>query len=90
MTIRQEAYNLIDNLPDDSVKAVIQIMIRMAPASDKTEKKADCQSVSLKMQAFLRMQELRKKMPAYDLSTDQKDIYLKEKYGSFAWAGGTE
>ena len=29
MTVQQEAYHLIDQLPEDSVNAVIQIMVRM-------------------------------------------------------------
>ena len=31
MTLQQQAYRLIDSLPDDSVQVVIQVMQRMLP-----------------------------------------------------------
>ena len=37
MTIQQEAYKLIDSLSEDSVKAVIQVMIRMIPSQKNAE-----------------------------------------------------
>ena len=36
MTVQQEAYHLIDQLPEDGVNAIIQIMVRMIkPVSHK-------------------------------------------------------
>ena len=36
MTVQQEAYHLIDQLPEDGVNAIIQIMVRMIkPAPGK-------------------------------------------------------
>ena len=43
MTLQQQAYRLIDRLPDDSVQVVIQVMRRMLPR-DKDEAKTAAQS----------------------------------------------
>ena len=37
MTLQQQAYGLIDRLPDDSVQVVIQVMRRMLPHEVKVK-----------------------------------------------------
>ena len=37
MTVQQQAYRLIDQLPDECVKAVISIMTNMLPQDKKNE-----------------------------------------------------
>lgn len=38
LTIQQEAYKLIDTLPDDSVKIIIQLMYRMNSVPKQRQK----------------------------------------------------
>lgn len=88
MTIREKAYGLIDNLPEDSVRAVIQIMMRMVSAE---EKKKDCVSSSLlKKKAFFALQEMRKQGKKYIFSDEERASALEKKYGSFDWNGGSQ
>lgn len=61
MTVREEAYGLIDRLPEDSVKAVIQIMIRMAP--EKQKRIAHSASMSPKRKHFWNCKRYGKKGP---------------------------
>ena len=85
MTLQQQAYGLIDRLPDDSVQVVIQVMRRMLPA-DKDAVKTTARSsdsVTPKMKAYLRMQELRKETSKYDVSQAQRDAAMDEKFGTF-------
>ena len=85
MTLQQQAYDLIDRLPKDRVEVVIQVMIKMMPVeynsdtSSSFKKKED----SPKMRAYKRMQELRKETANYDVSADQREIALDQKFGSF-------
>ena len=88
MTVREEAYGLIDRLPEDSVRAVIQIMIRMSPDQKKKKKQSD--AVTPKMKAFQELQEMRKKGTDYVFSPDERASALDEKYGSFVGQGGAE
>lgn len=88
MTVREEAYGLIDSLPEDSVKAVIQIMTKMV--STKKIKK-DCVSSSLcKKEAFNALQEMRKQGKQYIFSDDERASGLEKKYGFFDWNGGSQ
>ena len=85
MTLQQQAYGLIDRLPDDSVQVVIQGMRRMLP-KDKDVVKTTVQpsdSVTPKMKAYLRMQELRKETSRYDVSEIQREAAMNEKFGTF-------
>ena len=85
MTLQQQAYGLIDRLPDDSVQVVIQVMRRMLPR-EKEAVKATVRSsdtVSPKMKAYLRMQELRKETSRYDVSEAQREAAMDEKFGTF-------
>ncbi len=88
MTVREEAYGLIDRLPEDSVKAVIQIMIRMAPEKQKAIPNAA--SMTPKKKAFLELQKMRKEGAKYDFSAEDRAVALDEKYGAFVWNGGTQ
>ena len=88
MTVREEAYGLIDRLPEDSVKAVIQIMRRMSP--EKTRKMERSANLTPKKKAFQELQILRKKGAKYDFSADERASALHEKFGSFVWNGGAE
>ena len=93
MSIQQQAYELIDQLPEDSVRVVIDVMKRMMPASRRgravPKQKTDTVSetpggeLSPKMQAFLRMQELRQETAAYQLQDydAEREAALREKYG---------
>ena len=87
MTVREEAYGLIDRLPEDSVRAVVQIMRRMTPAIKKAERP---NTLTPKMKAFHELQELRKEAVKYDFSADERALALDEKYGPFVWNGGAE
>lgn len=62
MTLRQEAYAMIDSLPDDdSVKFFIDMIRRFNVAAGKTEGRSEGQNLlSEKRQAFLHMEELKK------------------------------
>ena len=85
MTLQQQAYGLIDRLPDDSVQVVIQVMRRMLPR-DKDEVKTTAQSsdsITPKMKAYLRIQELRKETLNYDVSEAQREAAMDEKFGTF-------
>ncbi|MBR1708164.1 MAG: hypothetical protein IJ719_04955 [Clostridia bacterium] len=85
MTLQQQAYGLIDRLPDDSVQVVIQVMRRMLPRDKDVARTAArlSDSVTPKMKAYLRMQELRKETSKYDVSEAQREAAMDEKFGTF-------
>ena len=85
MTLQQQAYGLIDRLPDDSVQIIIQVMRKMIPGDNKAEKTVTTvsDSVTPKMKAYLRMQELRKETSKYDISETQRKAAMDEKFGTF-------
>ena len=84
MTIRQEAYQLIDDLADNSVKIVVEFMQTLP----RKNKEADYPSPqpgakTRKMIAFERLQEMRKEMASYhlaDYETERAEA-MREKYG---------
>lgn len=85
MTLRQEAYVMIDSLPDDdSVKFFIDMIRRFNVVTRRTEKISETQnSFSEKRQAFLHMEELKKKYPfpkGYDYEQVRREA-MEEKYG---------
>ena len=41
MTIKQEAYQLIDSLPEDSIRILIQLMCKMEPQKKNRKKNFD-------------------------------------------------
>lgn len=62
MTLQQQAHGLIDRLSDESLQNVILLMRRMLPresAEVETVVKSP-DSISPKMKAYQRMQELRR------------------------------
>lgn len=89
MTLRQEAYAVIDSLPDDdSVKFFIDMIRRFNAVAGKTEEISDNQNLILeKRQAFLHMEELKKKYPFpkdYDYEQIRTEA-MEEKYGCVNW-----
>ena len=82
MTVHQRAYDLIDQLGEDDVQAVIQVMIRLLPKAKQGKKETSTDSVSPKMKAFLRMEQLRKETAQYDISESQRALAMEEKYGA--------
>ena len=83
MTLQQQAYGLIDRLPDDSVQVVIQVMRRMLPRDRDVVKTTvrSSDSITPKMKAYLRMQELRKETLNYDVSEVQREVAMDENAG---------
>lgn len=65
MTLRQEAYAMIDSLPDDdSIRFFIEMIKQFNVVTKKTEQISEVKnSLSEKRQAFLHMEELKKKYP---------------------------
>ena len=84
MTLRQQAYSLIDSLPDDSVRSVIRVMRTMLPGDGRKTgtKNASSDVDSSKMKAYLRMQELRKETAKYSVSAAERAAALGEKFGT--------
>ena len=85
MTLRQEAYAMIDSLPDDdSVKFFIDMIRRFNVVTRRTEEISEVQdSFSEKRQAFLHMEELKRKYPFpkdYDYEQVRREA-MEEKYG---------
>ena len=86
MTLRQEAYAMIDSLPDDeSIRFFIDIIKIFNVVTKQMEQKEDIQSpLAEKRQAFLHMEELKKKYPFpkdYDYEQVRREA-MEEKYGS--------
>ena len=85
MTLRQEAHAMIDSLPnDDSIRFFIEMIKRFNVVTKKTERISESQNpVSEKRQAFLHMEELKKKYPFpkdYDYEQVRRET-MEEKYG---------
>ena len=79
--MRQEAHQLINDLPENTVFAVVQIMRIMLP-SDTDAKRND--ELSKKKKAYLRMQELRRITAEANLDFDaEREAAMTEKYGMF-------
>ena len=85
MTLQQQAYGLIDRLPEDSVQVIILVMKKMLPLEHENEKKSalSYDQVTPKMKAYLRMQELRNETARYDISEAQREAAVNEKFGTF-------
>ena len=84
MTVKQEAYSLIDSMPEESVSILVQIM-RLLPQEKSAQKRSQTES----MEAFSRMEERRKRMRDIDISGAQRASALDEKYGSYFRIEGT-
>ena len=83
MTVQQQAYRLIDQLPDECVEAVISIMTNMLPQDKKKE--ALGVSDTKKMAAYYEIQRLRKISAAYEITDYDaaREYAVSEKYGEF-------
>lgn len=86
MSLQEQAYVLIDKLPEESIRVVIQVMKCMLPDDKKnaTETSKPSGGISPKMKAYLRMQELRKQTAKYEVSEAQREEAMDKKYGAFA------
>lgn len=82
MTVHQRAYDLIDQLDEEDVQAVIQVMIRLLSAAKPKKKEKSSDSTSPKMKAFLRMEQLREETAKYDVSETQRVLAMEEKFGA--------
>ena len=85
MTLRQEAYAMIDSLPDDdSIRFVIDVIRQFNVVTKKKEQKYAPQNLlSEKRQAFLDMEELKKQYlfpKDYDYEQVRRET-MEEKYG---------
>ena len=85
MTLRQEAYAMIDSLPDDdSVKFFIDMIRQFNVVTKRTKEISGTQnSFSEKRQAFLHMEELKRKYPFpkdYDYEQIRREA-MEKKYG---------
>jgi len=85
MTARQEAHGLIDRMPEESIRALIPIMVKLIPFRKKNAEK-EITNLSPKMQAFLDMQEMRKVSVKYDFSEKEYEAAMAEKYGEIVWS----
>ena len=82
MTLRQEAYSLIDTLSDEGIKAVIHIMRMIPPGVSCT----NAEGISEKMKAYDSLQLLRQEAAKYNI-TDfdaERDSALTAKYGKIS------
>ncbi len=85
MTLRQEAYAMIDSLPDDdSIRFFIDMIRQFNAVTKKTEQTFGTEkSLSKKRQAFLHMEEMKQKYPFpkdYDYEQVRREN-MEEKYG---------
>lgn len=88
MTAREQAHSRIESLPDDSVRAVVEIMIRMQPRREDSLRGTE--KLTPKMKAFLELERLKEEGTQYSISPDDRSAALEEKYGSFMWTDGTQ
>ena len=84
VTLRQEAYSLLDRMPDENIRILIPVMAKLIPLQ-KNQSAANSVDSSPKMQAFLDMQEMRKTAVKYDFSEAERDAAIAEKYGDIRW-----
>ena len=81
MTLKEEAYAIIDKLPDKVMGDIVQMLKRTA-ASPLTWETPE-QTRERKMKAFLEMEKMRKTMPLF-IPEDYEAEYeaaMSEKYG---------
>lgn len=83
MTLRQEAYAMIDSLPDDdSIRFFIDMIKQFNVITKKMGQKSEDQSLlSGKRQAFLHMEEMKKKYPFPKDYEQVRREAMEEKYG---------
>jgi hypothetical protein len=83
MTVRQEAHGMIDRMPEENVQALIPLMAKLIPFKKKRTLQ-NKEGPSPKMQAFLEMQEMRKKNAEYDFSDQEREAAITEKFGDIS------
>ena len=88
MTIRQEAYHLIDDLSDDNVRLMIVLMTKISGKQTENsnikvfdEESSRAESI----RAFEEMEELRKLSKTYDFADfeTEREAAIREKFGDF-------
>ena len=79
MTLRQEAYGLIDTLPDDCIRIIIRLMYKMESRKPVSLDLPD----ERKLNAFLELEQMRKSMVLPEDFYPEKELQeaLDEKYG---------
>ena len=88
MTARQEAHQLINELPDNTVYVIVQIMKDIMPKTQQTGRIENYDGMTPKMKAFLRTKELREITAQYNLDFEkEREEAIQEKYGSFSKRG---
>ena len=80
MTLRQEALQLINNMPDENIRVIIELLHIMNPVAGKGYKK------DKSMEALKWMQDMHDRMPT-DMYSDldierERQEALAEKYGN--------
>ena len=81
MTLKEEAYALIEKLPDKVMGDIVQMLKRTAESPFTWETPE--QTRERKMKAFLEMEKMRKTMPLFipeDYETEYETA-MSEKYG---------
>ena len=71
--IRQDAINLLEQIPEDKIIFIIQIMQGMKGLFAEDDGKA-------REEAFMRLEKMRKKVPDLDYDKELAS-YREEKYG---------
>lgn len=91
MTVQQQAYELINSLPDEKVELIVQVMISMKPMKEEFTPSVQSRrsDKSRKMKAFQRILELREECAAYSIEDYdvERASALEEKYGSIPAVG---
>ena len=80
MTLRQEAVQLISNMPDENIRVIIDLLHMMNPVTAKNSRN------DKSMEALKWMQEMHDRMPAnaysdLDIELERQEA-LAEKYGN--------
>ena len=83
MTWQQQAHGLIERLPEESVRLMVEVMLRMEASADRTHQGRPIQDDSSKKQAYREMQDLRRRLSAFDFSEEDRAAGLESKYGLF-------
>lgn len=88
MTIQQQAYNLIDSLPEDSVTMLVKLMAMLPKKKESAAKDWEIgeRALKSKRRAFQKMQELRKITSEYSLGdlAEERERAMIEKYGELS------
>ncbi len=79
MTPQQEAHRLIDSVPQDKIDYVIALIRPYATADSNAN---NTTPETPKMKAFRKMQLKRKTSSSFDITIEQRDASVEEKYGS--------